>query len=226
MLVNAEGLPIEGIDKIKVTLNPSMYYYLKNKKKYLDNTNHITLEYTCYYKPWIFLNIQGQKINHCLDIRLSIAKAVSELIEREIFVFPTKLPLPFIWVNLEFFVYNVKEIEFYFDFRQENVQITSPESLIEIHKSFYSNDYRKYPKRPKRKSLLETYNHADRLKQQRHIPWEEIEKNPYKQRIEFNLTKYNNQNLTLNDLTGNYHAVITRYSNYLSILYYRYFTEK
>jgi hypothetical protein len=203
-----------------------MYFYLNDRKKYTDHTNNITLEYSDYFNLWIFLNIQGQKINHYLDLKLSIANAILELLEKKIFVFPIKLSPCFILMNIEYFVYNVKEIEFYFDFRQENVQILNPESLRKIHNTFYSGDYRNYPKRPTRKSFLETYNHADRLKQQRRISWKKIEKNPYKQRIEFNLTKYNNRNLTLNDLSGNYHDVITRYSSYLSILYYRYFYGK
>jgi hypothetical protein len=223
MLLNAEGLPIEGIDKITVTLNPSASYFIETEKPYTDKTHYIRLDQVFYYGTWPFLTIQCQKIDPTMDIRFSIAKAIHELIEKKILVFPMDLPLGFIDMNLHYFVSNIKEIEFYFDFRSSNIQILQPELLNRDNTSFYSKDYRSYPNRSTRKSFLEIYDHAESLKADRHIPWKNIDENLYKLRIEFNLTKYNNRNMTLDDLSGNYDKVISRYTPYLAVLYSRYF---
>jgi hypothetical protein len=223
MLFNTEGLPIEGIDKITVTLNPSTSYFIRTEKPFTDYKHHIRLDQVFYYGNWSFLTIQGQMIDPTIDIRFSIAKAIYELIEKKILVFPMDLALGFIYAKLPYFVYNIKEIELYFDFKPNNIQILNPELLNQIETSFYSNDFRSYPNRPKRKSFLEIYDHAENLKRQRHVAWKKIEENPYKLRIEFNLTKYNSRNITLGDLSGSYDEVITRYTPYLAVLYFREF---
>ncbi|GHV72655.1 hypothetical protein AGMMS49928_29930 [Spirochaetia bacterium] len=82
MLLNAEGLPIEGIDKITVTLNPSISFFIKTEKPYTDYKHDIRLDQVFYYGSWSFLTIQGQKIDPTIDIRFSIAKAIYELIEK------------------------------------------------------------------------------------------------------------------------------------------------
>jgi hypothetical protein len=222
MLLNAEGLPIEGIDKITVTLNPSVSFFIKNYKPYIDHTHYIRLDHVFYYGNWAFLTIQSQKIEPTVDIRFSIAKAIYELIGKKILVFPLDFNVEFIYMNLPYFVRNIKETEFYFDFRPENIRFLHPELLNQIMTSLYSDDFRSYPNRPTRKSCLEVYNHADYLMKQRHISWKKIEENPYKHRIEFNLTKYNSRNITLGDLSGSYDEVINRYTPYLAVLYSRF----
>ncbi|GHV44375.1 hypothetical protein AGMMS49546_28240 [Spirochaetia bacterium] len=223
MLLNAEGLPIEGIDKITVTLNPSISFFIRTEKPYTDYKHDIRLDQVFYFGNWPFLTIQGQKIDPTIDIRFSIAKAIYELIEQKILVFPMPLTFELIYMKLNYFVYNIKEVELYFDFRPNNIRVLYPELLNQIETSLYSNDFRSYPNRPKRKSFLEIYDHAENLKRQRHIAWKRIDENPYKLRIEFNLTKYNSRNLTLDDLSGNYNEVISRYTSYLAVLYSRYF---
>ncbi|WP_010259896.1 hypothetical protein, partial [Treponema primitia] len=223
MLLNAEGLPLEGIDKITVTLNQSASCFIQNTKPYTDHTHYICLDNYFYFGNWSFLTIQSQKINPVNDIRISIAKAIYELILKKMLVFPLDLSFEYIYMNLHYFVYNIKEIEFYFDFRPSNIHVLYPKLLNQIGNSSYSKDYRSYQNRPKRKSFLEIYDHAENLKRQRQIAWKKIEENPYKKRIEFNLTKYNSSNITLGDLSGGYNEVISRYTSYLAVLYSRYF---
>ncbi|GHV72653.1 hypothetical protein AGMMS49928_29920 [Spirochaetia bacterium] len=126
-------------------------------------------------------------------------------------VFPMDLALGFIYAKLHYFVYNIKELELYFDFIPKNIQILNPELLNQVNTSHYSNDFRSYPNRPRRKSFLEIYNHAESVRKQRHITWKKIDENPYKLRVEFNLTKYNSRNMTLGDLSGSYDEVIGPY---------------
>ncbi|GHT63819.1 hypothetical protein FACS1894110_02320 [Spirochaetia bacterium] len=223
MLLNAEGLPIEGIDKITVTLNPLASCFITTERPYTDNMHYIRLDQVFYYGKWAFLTIQSQRIDHTLDIRCSIAKAIYELIEKKILVFPIDIPLIFIYMKLDYFVYNIKEIEFYFDFIEGNIHILQPELLNQIGTSYYSSDYRSSKNSHTRKSLLEVYDHAGNLVRLNQTSRKKLKENPYTKRIEFNLTKYNSPNMTLSDLSGNYDEVIIRYTHYLAVLYSRYF---
>jgi hypothetical protein len=159
-------------------------------------------------------------------IRYSIAEALFELIEQKVIVLPVLLPLSFIFVHLEFFVYNIKEIEFYFDFQQRTIHIVNPDGLFQYKGTTYSTDYRSNIDRPRRISLLKMYNKAKALKAQRRISWETIANNPYKARLEFRLTMYNSPDRSLANLDGSATDVIRRYTPYLATLYYRQFFGK
>jgi hypothetical protein len=233
MPLNAEGLPIEGIDRIQVRLNHKLVYMTDlskiteateyGSKIYRSKRNELRLEHFFYYGIWSILSIQGQLIDHNNDIRLSIAKAIFQLIQEEIIKLPKDLPLVFIYNNLQYLVAEIKEIEFYFDFRRKAINILYPERLINKNGAFYSSDWRPHEDRPTRKSFLAYYDRPERLKKLRKIPWKIIDANPYKKRIEFRLTKENCKLRTLNDIAGTYLEVINRYMPYLAIIYFREF---
>jgi hypothetical protein len=133
------------------------------------------------------------------------------------------IPLIVIYKNLHYLVEEVKEIEFYFDFKKSQVNVLKPECLIKKGNSWYSKDWRRHCNRPTRKSFLVLYNRFDRLVYLRQVNWKAIKANPYKNRIEFRITKENSKLRTLNDITGTYLEVIKRYTSYLAVIYSREF---
>jgi len=224
MLVNAEGLPIEGIDRIEITLNPELNYFIIPQNKYIDPKHYLHLRRTNKYGIWWFLDIQAQFINNYLyDIRAAIAKSIYILIEKRFLDFPYSIDYQFIYTFLDYFVYVVREIEFYFDFEPKMINVINNEELIKYKDTLYSVDRRLYKNKPARKSILEDYNHNDKLKSFNQIQHKDIFSNKYSQRIEFRLTKYNCPYRTLENLMGSQHNIITRYIPYLAILYHNFF---
>jgi hypothetical protein len=222
MELNAEGMPLEGIDRIRITLNPQMYGFIVKDFGATDNTNNITLVHSSKYNDWFFLNIQCQKINPFFDIKWSIAMAIYELIEKKFIIWPFTINTVFIYEFLSYFVYNISEIEFYFDFMVDDIKITDYANFNIEEFGVYSSDYRKYQNqnRPKRKSFAKIYFRDPKLYREKHIKHNTINNNEYKMRIEFTLTKQNTKLINIKDLSGTYSDVIKRYTEYLAIIFY------
>lgn len=224
MLVNAEGLPLEGIDKIEITLNPELNFFINPQKRNIDPKHYLHLRSTYKYGTWWFLDIQAQFIyGFSFDIRAAIANSIYKLIEKEFIVFPYPVNYQFIYSFLDFFVYEIREIEFYFDIKPEMVKIINYDKLLKCGDTFYSVDRRLYKNKPPRKSILENYDRKEKLLCLNQISHESIITNNYSQRIEFRLTKYNCPYRTLNNLIGSQDNIITKYTPYLAILYHRFF---
>jgi hypothetical protein len=219
---NAEGLPIEGIDRIKFTLNPFLNIFINRSKKHVDPKNHLTIYHSSYYGTWSFVTIQTQRINPFIDIRFSLAESVYELIQKRVILFDITIPKFLIYLTLEFFVYEVKEIEFYFDFKENHIKGLDPVRFKDKWGTLYSPDAR-YPKgRPVRKSIIDFYDRRARLIKVNQLPHAVINSNPYCMRLEFRLTKQNAAYRTLDNLYGNYETVIARYTPYLAVLFSRF----
>ena len=223
MLVNAEGLPLEGIDRIEVTLNKNLYLYIDfGVFKKINRKKHLRLRYINKYGLYWYLAIQSQRINHA-DIRMSIAKTIFELIENNFFDLPIPIPLQFIYLNLDWFVSEVREIEFYFDLAPKNIIVTDPSKLIRYEGTFYSMDWRKHEDRPTRKSSVIIYDRKSQLLRVNQMAHDSIIKNNFSQRIEFRLCKNNCPYRSLNNISGNYSQVIIRHAPFLSVLFNRHF---
>jgi hypothetical protein len=222
MLVNAEGLPIESIDRISLTLNPLLVPFLN-----WDNRNKINkylkIKYVSFYGLHYYLEMQAQFIYQYPDVKLSVAAAILNLLENQFIDF--SFPDWMIYNNLNLFVKEIKEIEFAFDFEPEAIKILEPDKLIHYKSTLYSTDRRTYYNKPARKSILKNYDRIERLKQDNHIKWDRIENNFYSQRIEFRLTKNNSPYRTINNISGTAKSVIERYAPYLAIVYHNYFFE-
>jgi hypothetical protein len=103
MLVNAERLPLEGIDRIEITLNPELNYYINSKKRNIDPKHYLHLRTASKYGIWWFLDIQAQFIFECFyDIRTAIAKSIYKLIEKGFIDFPHPINYEFIYTSLDF----------------------------------------------------------------------------------------------------------------------------
>jgi hypothetical protein len=206
------------------------------------------------YKAFPYLNIHGEFIDHDRDIRESIARAVLLLIQKGALVIcsykesaETLKPYitkEFILANLGHFVQYPKEIEFSFDFTREAIKIRENARIINIadqndlagylkppirqrspaliknKNTCYSGDYRKT-----RKSTMYFYDRARKLKEKNNTRWEEIERNPYKTRLEFKLARSNNTRMSLKNIGGTYDEMIVRFTPLLAAAYKKWFDD-
>jgi len=224
MLVNAEGLPIEGIDRIEITLNQELNNFINPQKRNVDPKHYLHLRSVYKYGTWWFLDIQAQYIyKYSYDIRAAIANSIYTLFEKGFINFPYPINYQFVYTFLDYFVYEVREIELYFDFEPEMIKVINRDELLKYGNTLYSVDRRLYKNKPPRKSILEDYNRTEKLINYNQISHKDIFLNKYSQRIEFRLAKYNCPYRTLGNLIGSQHDILTRYIPYLAILYYRFF---
>jgi hypothetical protein len=224
-LLNAEGLPIEGIDKLELTLNENLHNFIDFKMMNVINSQkYIKIRYSNYFGWHWYLIIQSQRIN-LFDVRMSIAEIVSELINKKFIDFPNDVALQFIYINLNWFISEVREIEFNFDFYPEAIREVSPDILKYYKGSIYSPDWRKYENKANRRSNIIIYYRNPRLLDVNQLKHGLINQNRYSRRIEFRLCKNNCPYRALNNLIGNYSQIITNYSSFLSTLFYRHFKD-
>jgi hypothetical protein len=285
-MVIYNGKPVlEGVDKIKVILQPFLRDFIINK--HFESKNKLTLHTAGYYSKkyqrwcnnYYYLAIHAEFIDPELDISITVAKAIYELIKNnalhisndseqkindEIHRYKSTLHIEeneqkkhkaildyininevnynkhisfeFIQENLDLFVYRIKELEIFFDFKPESVSINEEALKQELARTdrkpsikmyndtIYSNDFRK---KPKRTSILAYYNRAEHLKKQGQIKYKLIDAYPYKERIEFRLNLnnyYGNRYLPYSCYClGNINQIITGFSDILVQIYKKYF---
>jgi hypothetical protein len=100
--------------------------------------------------------------------------------------------------------------------------VINPDKLNNCEDSLYTIDRRLYANKPARKSLIKKYDRNKNLRRINQIPRDKINTNPYSQRIEFCLAKYNCPYRTINNINGSYNEIIARYIPYLAIIYHKY----
>jgi hypothetical protein len=144
---------IEGIDKIKIMLHPCINEFV-NFKPHIDPRNRLTLHRTeNMYTKHYYLSIHAEFINPSINMLENIANAIYELFEKEIITiwenvfepidyedyhFPyngepdkqyCRISKDFILAHLEYFVGKITELEFFFDFPCECVEIYKDANL-------------------------------------------------------------------------------------------------
>jgi hypothetical protein len=225
-ILNAEGLPIESIDRIEVSLNQKLNQFIDFDKRNFDKNKYLRMWFSRKYGLRWFIDIQAQMI-YPSDIRNSIANALYVAMKEGFIRLPLELSLPFIYMKPEYFITNIRQIEFAFDFKPEAIHVIDPSLLNRCKTTFYSNDYRWKKGRQTRYSFIDLYYRNDYLLEKNKIRHDAIEKNPFSWRIEFFLSRNNNTKLlTLDNLSGTYHNVISRYIPYLGVIYHNYFYNK
>ena len=221
MLVNTEKLPHEGISKIEVTLNRNLYQYIDlDTLKKNNHKNHLRLRQVKTSDTYWYLAIQAQRINY-LDVRVSLAEAISELIHKKIINLPISISLDFIYFEMDWFVSEVREIDFYFDFTQETMAVTNKQKLIHHKGSLYSADWKGNGDRFHRKSSVIVHGRKPHALRENQLSHDLIAKNKYSRRIELRLCRNNCSYLTLDNLTGSYPQVVTRYTPFLNAFFHR-----
>jgi hypothetical protein len=223
----------EGIDKIKLVLNP-FYVNLESYRKNLNAQNSLTLHKG---GPFRMLSIHAEYINPKVDIHLTIAKAVFSLINNDILDLSflkdgdRRKALYFIYTHLDYFVILVSEIEFYFNIKSENMRIKDeaviygyliPVSGIKNPGavSYYTRDYRK---KGIKHSYGIIYDRYAKLKKDNQTAREVLSKMTYKKRLEIKLFNTKSDWMDIRNLKGSYTQIMNRYFDYLSIIYKEYF---
>jgi hypothetical protein len=216
----------EGIDKIKIVLNPIFINYnLSYEGKHICPLNHLTIH---TFGDMIALGIHAEYLNLYLDMHQNIALAIYDLVKKNIILFPDNiLTLPFIYSNLNWFVLYLQELEFNFDFKRTNIEIddeacTHEDSRLikKYDTTHYTSDYRD----GKTKSIGEIYDREVKDKKDLHKTKKAIEENPFKIRLEYRLCRNNCPYLHMDNIQGDYKEVFKRYLPYLAIIYNNYFS--
>jgi hypothetical protein len=221
--------PIEGIDRVKIILNP-LFLAPQIKIKHIDPYNQLRLD-----KAGVFttLQIQAEYFNPLLDYQAQIALAVYELVKKGVMMFPdTMLTQWFIYKNPCFFILKVTAVEFYSDFRYDNLAIkdfmaaanlkTAKDENVLFRYSvngipagtWYSNDIQ-----DGRKSVNIIYDKNEKDAKDNHIKKAVIDSNPNGKRFEWRLYCNNSEWLHWDNLRGSYKAVFNRYKEYLAVIY-------
>jgi hypothetical protein len=247
---------LEGIDKIKAMLQPAIYPFLDfGKERQIDSRTAVSLIETTgasvpYAKYYVYLNIQGEFIDHTLNMKLNISRALVLLMQKRVLDFrigrflDNETLLSIISTNLHLFIRGINEVEFFADFRPECISIAKDVEIIEtsdicafnrfknlrinnramplIHckNTYYSYDYKSH-----RDSTISLYDRATRLREEGNVyPQKIINANPYKTRIEFRLKKNNNYKvLAVENLNGNYFTIFDAYAGLLTARFRKYF---
>jgi hypothetical protein len=153
----------------------------------------------------------------------------------------------FILKHIGLFVIGIKEIEFFFDFHPKNITVNlddvltfntsnstfhryfseykrkkqSQKAVVICDSTLYSSDYIPYS----RHSTLIYYDRTKSLLRQNQIKHSVINAFPYRNRIEFRLTRKGSQYLAIENINGNYDEIIHRFIPLLGIQYYKYFYD-
>jgi hypothetical protein len=224
-----------GIDKIKLILNP---FFLNDfEAKHIRPDNALTLHRVGNF---VFLNIHAEYCNPLYNYRLTIASAIFELIQKKVIVLPLDNPVltfMFICNHMEYFIMGISQLEFYFDFPKNKVEIEEDAiingDIIQFNdkdgkpqECYYTNDYTRY----ERKSRFCVYNKRKKYLHDNHIKKSEIEKQNIEYRIEARLGRENCAYLNIDNLAGNYETIFKKFQSFLAVLFfthlYNYITVK
>jgi hypothetical protein len=220
----------EGIDRIGVLLNP-LFLKKENIHKYKDPKRRLTLHVNW---NWCVLSIHEEWFNPTFNYQVQIALAIYELIKVGVIEFSDNMFTKYlIYRYHEYFIHSIVAIEFFSDFKDENINVNKNmlKTSIPIAKSegglyqykknniltdtYYSPDYN-----GSRKSQFIIYNKLKKSIKDNNIasvgnlikyqnPW----------RCEFKVFSNNSNWLNWDNLKGDYQQVFNRYKEYLAVIY-------
>jgi hypothetical protein len=185
------------------------------------------------------LSIHDEWFNPFFDYQLQIANAIYELIKQKILNFPnTIFTLYIIYTNPSFFFTSIAGVEFYFDFKKENIEGYEEMSTTNIDKAkeegllyryctnnedgikrrtntYYTNDINN-----SRKSIFTLYNRREKLLHDNNKDTvENITEYQNEIRGEIRLSRINCPYLQWDNFKGTYRNIINRFLPYLSVIY-------
>jgi hypothetical protein len=225
----------EGIDKIKVLLNP----LLTNKQKvyeYFDPTNTLTLEPAGAFTA---LAIESEWFNPFVDYQIQIANAIYEIVKHQVLDFPDipLLTLFCIYKNPYFFILNIVEAEFYSDFKKDKVKVKEGMCASNIDKAKELGILYQYQRQNRETGELEPtetyyttylknisqfslYNRLEKLMHDNNkASKKELLANQNEIRAEFRLDSANTNYLHWSNFKGTYQQIFKRHMNYLAVVF-------
>jgi hypothetical protein len=225
----------EGIDKIKVLLNPALINK-ENVWKYFDPYNRLTLHQA---GPYTALSIHVEWFNPFFDYQIQISMAIHEIIKKKVITFPdTIFTLYTIYTNPSFFFVSIVCAEFYFDYKKDNIWGYEEMSTVDKNKAekegllyrytfinedgnsettntFYTNG-----NTDSKKSVFCLYNRKEKLLHDNNKDTaENIKKYQNEIRCEIRLFSYNSSYLQWENFRGSYKNIINRFIPYLAVIY-------
>ena len=220
MIYNASG-----IDKIKVILNP--FFLNKTISRNIRPDNALTLH---KYGIYTYLGIHAEYFNPLLDYKLQISKAIYDLIEKKIILFPMNNPALTMWFainNLNCFILGISQVEIYFDFPLGKVMINQDaieNGIIKQYKTldgiptetYYSSD------NSQDRNIFCIYNKREKLIHDNRTKHKDINESKIGYRIEARLSRENCFFMDIDNLRGTYDEIFKRFLPFLSVLYFRY----
>ena len=214
-----------GIDKVKLILNP--LFLAKNFVWHIRPDNALTIHRAGIFT---FLAIHAEYFNPFFDYRIQIARAIFELIQNKVILFPMDFPVftfMFILQNFDFFVLGISQVEFYYDFPKNKVFIDEDAVKNEViiqykDKEGNPTDTFYSPDNDKGKSTFCIYNRHNKLIKDNKTKHIEIEKSGIENRIEARLGRENCSYLDINNFTGTFDEIYKRFLPFLSVMYYKF----
>jgi hypothetical protein len=222
------------IDKIKILLNP----LLINKEKaarFFDPSQKLTIHHAGAFTA---LSIHAEWFNPYFDYQIQIAAAIYELVIKGVLDYPDieYFTMYCIYKYPYTFMLNIVEIEFYSDFKKQNIKIKPDGFTQNIDKAkqlgllyqfhlFNESTGRKEPTdtyyvpNARNISCFSIYNKLAKSIQDNHVSRKELEENQNPIRAEFRIDSANTDLLHWNNLKGNYFQIFKRYMNYLAVVY-------
>lgn len=219
---------IEGINTIKIALQPYLCQYINEKAKCKWFDKYATLHYE---NGFLFLYLHITHFHRGNEsLKFYIVCAICDLIENDIIRFYKQEDLySFISHSLDLFVSHIQEITFYFDFKPECIEIAENEKhldidpeekkLITINNIIYSNDFSVEEHR----SSIILYDKTKLPKNLKKLSYKEVHKNKNPYRLEFRLNPHNCNYLAMENLNYEYDETMELYIPLLAALYHKYF---
>ena len=210
--------PQSGIDTISVWLHPAIINRFDQFHEQGNNNQPINLRFSkefnskenIAYGINYFVDIQAEAINPDYDILDQVITILVGLTNYEILHYPqlgqhiTDLK-GFFYCNFDR-LFSIDRLDFYFDLRENDMRLLG-EPNPACPNTRYSQGY---------PSVLKAYSRTAKLRQKRHVSYEDIENMDYPNRIEFSLRRSNCDYLNANNLVGSYENVFLRYLPFLS----------
>ena len=210
--------PQSGIDTITVWLHPEIINRFDQFHERGNNNLPVNLRFSreansktnIVYRTDFFVDIQAEVINPHCDILDQVLSILVGLAYKGILYY-SQLGQH---INdlMGFFKFSfdrlfaIDTLDFYFDLRDGDMRLLGNPNP----------DYPTTRYSPGNPSVLKAYSRTERLRQKRHISYEDIENMEYPNRIEFSLRRANCDFLNAKNLTGTYENVFLRYLPFLA----------
>jgi len=229
--------PQNGIDRVTLKLHSEMFCF--PFEKFIKKKEHY---YFMYLRPDNSLIIKKNYNEYFLEINQEYFDTKKNYLAQIIFVLNLLVKNGFTndkslitRENLCNYIFrNITNLEFYFDFKKEYVQVQKyvmKQETAKVENAFFrysttqttTNTY--YSAKMKGKSHICIYDKEEKDKYDK-ISREAIQAHPYKTRIEFRLNVNNCNYMNIFNLEGTYNEIFDKYIEYLAVKYNSFIKDK
>jgi len=224
LFYNEGFTPQSGIDTIAIWIKPEIIKRHQSFHEKGNNNEYINLRYkretagNLIIRTNYFLEIQAEAINPNRDIYLQILILLQQLTENEVLCIPKDQDnyrlIVFYHTNFNK-LFSLDKLDFYFDLNREDINLIGKPNPNYPNTRYSSCN----------PSILKAYFRDDRLREKRHISYNDIDNIEHPARIEFSLCRENCDYLNSQNLKGTYDSVFLRYLPFLARRWYEHCDE-